>query len=89
MPETSQPRACLEVSAGVRRICRIRIRYRKVIEWQLEKQRWILTQHARPSRSWKKRNLSAVPHADDLEIVPACTFGTKGRDGNSRNALLP
>lgn len=97
MPETSQRRACLEVSAGVRRICRIRIRSRKVIDgsWKNNAGYWHRIRqcggekHARASRSWKKRNLSEFPHADGLEYVPACTLGTKGRNGNSRNVLLP
>lgn len=95
MPETSQQRAWLEVPAGVRRICRIRIRYR-VTGWQLETALDADTTsdcvmdgntHARAGAANEKPERSCT--ADDLENVSTCTFGTKGRDGNSRNVLLP
>lgn len=36
--------------------------------------------HTGPARRWKKRNLSAVPYAENGENVPACTFGKKRHD---------
>lgn len=97
MPKASQQPAWLEVSAGGRRLCRIRNLLQEghwmaagktaldtdTTVWQCDG--W---KHTGPARRWKKRNLRAVAHAVSGETVPSRTSGKKRHDGNSRNVLL-
>lgn len=67
----------------------------RFLEWLLEKDSDttsdpVMGGKARACRSWKKEKLERCSTwGRSVENVPTCTFGTKGRDSNSRNVLLP